>query len=48
MNDRLTALGGSCQVNSSPGQGTTVTGRIALTDHTAGNAGTVPVVGRTA
>ena len=46
MSDRLAALGGSCQVDSSPGRGTTVTGRIGLTDQMAGNIGTVPVVGR--
>ena len=38
MSDRLAALGGSCQVDSSPGRGTTVTGRIGLTDQMAGNS----------
>ena len=28
MNDRMTALGGSCQIDSCPGEGTTVTGQI--------------------
>src|SRR6266567_2576342 len=30
MSDRLAALGGSCQVDSCPGRGTTVAGRIGL------------------
>ena len=46
MSDRLAALGGSCQVDSSPGRGTTVTGRIGLADQVAGNAGAVPLTGR--
>ena len=46
MSDRLAALGGSCQVDSSPGRGTTVTGRIGLADQMAGNAGAVPLTGR--
>jgi hypothetical protein len=55
MSDRLAALGGSCQVDSSPGQGTTVAGRIITGAPMAGsssdappaeNAGDVPVVGR--
>jgi signal transduction histidine kinase len=46
MSDRLAALGGTCQVDSSPGQGATVTGRIGLADHMAGNAGTVPLATR--
>ena len=46
MSDRLAALGGSCQVDSSPGQGTTVTGRIGLADQMAGNAGVVPLTAR--
>ncbi len=46
MSDRLAALGGTCQVDSSPGQGATVTGRIGLAGHMAGNAGTVPLAGR--
>jgi signal transduction histidine kinase len=46
MNDRLAALGGSCQVDSSPGRGTTVTGRIGAGAPRAGNAGAVPLTGR--
>jgi signal transduction histidine kinase len=55
MSDRLAALGGSCQVDSSPGRGTTVAGRIgtgapAAVDSSdapaADNAGAVPVAGR--
>jgi signal transduction histidine kinase len=45
MSDRLAALGGSCQVDSSPSRGTTVTGRIGLADQMAGNAGAVPLTG---
>ena len=30
MNDRVGAIGGSIQVESAPGQGTTITGRIPL------------------
>jgi signal transduction histidine kinase len=30
MSDRLAALGGSCQVDSSPGRGTTIAGRVGL------------------
>jgi signal transduction histidine kinase len=45
MDDRLAALGGSCQVDSSPGRGTTVTGRIGWADQMAGNAGAVPLTG---
>ena len=45
MSDRLTALGGSCEVDSSPGRGATVTGRIGLADQRARNAGAVPLVG---
>jgi len=45
MNDRLAALGGSCRVDSSPGQGTTVTGQIGLADQIAGNAGAVLLTG---
>ena len=48
MSDRLAALGGCCQVNSSPGRGTTVTGRIGLAGQLAGNAGAVPLAGRLA
>jgi signal transduction histidine kinase len=39
MSDRLAALGGSCQVDSRPGRGTTVAGRIGLPDAAAGNGG---------
>ncbi|HYB88343.1 MAG TPA: ATP-binding protein [Streptosporangiaceae bacterium] len=55
MSDRLAALGGSCRVDSSPGRGTTVAGRIgtgaAATWNPgdappAGSAGDVPVGGR--
>jgi signal transduction histidine kinase len=46
MSDRLVALGGSCQVDSSPGRGTSVTGRIALANEMAGNAGAVPLTDR--
>ena len=55
MSDRLTALGGSCQVDSSPGRGTIVAGRIgrgapvagsSSDAPPAGNAGGVPVAGR--
>ena len=45
MSDRLAALGGSCQVDSCPGRGTTVTGRIGLADQLAGNARAVPLSG---
>ena len=47
MSDRMAALGGSCQVDSCPGQGTTVAGRIGRSaGPAAGNAGDVPVAGR--
>ena len=46
MSDRLAALGGSCQVDSSHGQGATVTGRIGLANQMAGNASAVPLTGR--
>jgi len=55
MSDRLAALGGSCQVDSSPGRGTTVAGRIGLgaprprdtgDAPTTGNGGAVPLAGR--
>jgi signal transduction histidine kinase len=53
MSDRLAALGGSCGVDSSPGRGTTVAGRIGTgaaagnsSDAPAGNAGDVPLAGR--
>ena len=45
MSDRLAALGGSCQVDSRPGRGTTVAGRIGFPDATAGNSGTEPLAG---
>ena len=46
MSDRLAALGGSCQVDSGPGRGTTVAGRIGFGRPAAGNAGAVPLTGR--
>jgi signal transduction histidine kinase len=46
MSDRLAALGGSCHIDSRPGRGTTVTGRVELADAPAGNAGAVPLAGR--
>jgi signal transduction histidine kinase len=55
MSDRLAALGGSCQVGSAPGRGTTVAGRIGTGAPVAasssdapppGNARAVPVTGR--
>jgi len=46
MSDRLAALGGSCQVDSCPGGGTTVAGRIGLPGPVAGNGGAVPLPGR--
>jgi signal transduction histidine kinase len=39
MSDRLAALGGSCQVHSRPGRGTTVTGRIGFGDPPGGSGG---------
>jgi len=39
MRDRLAALGGSCQVDSRPGRGTTIAGRIGLPDAAAENGG---------
>ena len=46
MRDRLAALGGSCQVDSSPGRGTTVAGRIGFTAAPAGNGGPLPLTRR--
>jgi signal transduction histidine kinase len=46
MSDRLAALGGSCQVDSRPGRGTTVTGRIGFGDTVGGTGDTVPLAGR--
>ena len=58
MFDRLAALGGSCHVDSRPGRGTTVTGRIGFGDTVGGSGGgtagpapagtgdTVPLAGR--
>jgi signal transduction histidine kinase len=46
MSDRLAALGGSCQIDSSPGRGTTVAGRIGLPAAPAGNAGALPLTSR--
>jgi hypothetical protein len=40
------ALGGSCRIDSSPGRGTTVAGRIGLANKMAGNAGAVLLTGR--
>jgi hypothetical protein len=39
MSDRLAALGGSCHVDSRPGRGTTVTGRIMFGDPLGGSGG---------
>jgi signal transduction histidine kinase len=47
ISDRIAALGGSCRVDSSPGRGTTITGRIGLAGQIAGNADAVPLAGRT-
>jgi hypothetical protein len=47
MSDRLTALGGSCQVDSGPGRGTTVTGRSGSANKMAGNTGAVPLTSHT-
>ena len=46
MRDRLAALGGSCQVDSSPGRGTTIAGLIGFDAAPAGNAGAVPFTSR--
>ena len=35
MSDRLAALGGSCQIDTRPGRGTTVAGRVGFGDATA-------------
>ena len=45
MSDRLAALGGSCQVDSSPGRGTMIAGRVRLGAPITGNAGAVPLAG---
>jgi signal transduction histidine kinase len=54
MGDRLAALGGSCQIDSSPGVGTTIAGRIGLgaprprdtgEAPPTGNGGAVPLAG---
>jgi signal transduction histidine kinase len=45
MSDRLAALGGSCRVDSSPGRGTTVAGRIGTGRLVAGNSGDAPPAG---
>jgi hypothetical protein len=45
MSDRLAALGGSCRVDSSPGRGTTVAGRIGTGRPVAGNSGDAPAAG---
>jgi hypothetical protein len=41
MNDRMTALGRSCQIESCPGRGTTVAGRVGYATAPADNAGAV-------
>jgi signal transduction histidine kinase len=46
MSDRLAALGGSCQVDTRPGRGTAVAGRVGFGDATAGGGGAVPLAGR--
>ena len=46
MSDRLAALGGSCQVDSCPGRGTTISGQIGLAGQMAGTSGAVPLTGR--
>jgi signal transduction histidine kinase len=46
ISDRLAALGGSCQVDSCPGRGTTVAGRVGFAAAPAGPAGAVPLAGR--
>ena len=48
MSDRLAALGGSCQIDSGPGRGTTVAGRVGFADAPAGPAGAVPLAGQAA
>jgi hypothetical protein len=45
MSDRLAALGGSCRVDSSPGRGTTVAGRIGTGPLVAGNSSDAPPAG---
>jgi signal transduction histidine kinase len=45
MSDRLAALGGSCRVDSSPGRGTTVAGRIGTGRLVAGNSSDAPPAG---
>jgi signal transduction histidine kinase len=45
MSDRLAALGGSCRVDSSPGRGTTVAGRIGAGRPAAGNSRDAPPAG---
>jgi hypothetical protein len=45
MGDRLAALGGSCQVDSSPGRGTTVAGRISTGAPMGGSSGDTPPAG---
>jgi len=45
MSDRLAALGGSCQIDSSPGRGTTVAGRIAAGAAVAADPGDAPAAG---
>jgi signal transduction histidine kinase len=45
MSDRLAALGGSCRVDSAPGRGTTVAGRIGRGAPVAGSPGDAPPAG---
>ena len=42
MGDRLAALGGSCQIDSSPGRGTSIGGRIGIGVPMAGDSGDAP------
>ena len=46
MSDRLAAAGGSCRVDSAPGRGTTVAGRISTGAPVAGNRSDAPLAGR--
>ena len=48
MGDRLAALGGSCQVDSSPGRGTTIGGRIGIGAPVAANSSDAPPAGNAA
>jgi signal transduction histidine kinase len=42
MSDRLAALGGTLDISSEPGQGTTITGRLATSERTSAAAGSHP------